>query len=93
MKDRLIDRVDEIHADFVARMIRFYQTGEMKDWMQFGEDWTVNNPDVDFANGFIEVYRDARAAKGTSQSFVSIRDAHTDSNKIASNAQYFEDRA
>ncbi len=26
MKDRLIDRVDEIHADFVARMIRFYQT-------------------------------------------------------------------
>ena len=74
-------------------LIRFYQTGEMKDWMQFGQDWTVNNPDVDFANGFIEVYRDARAAKGTSQSFVSIRDAHTDSNKIAANAQYFEDRA
>ncbi len=74
-------------------LIRFYQTGERQDWMQFGQDWTVNNPDVDFANGFIEVYRDARAAKGTSQSFVSVRDAHTDSTKIAANAQYFEDRA
>ena len=74
-------------------LIRFYETGERKDWMQFGEDWTVNNPDIDFANGFIEVYRDARAAKGTSQSFVSVRDTHTDSNKIAANAQYFEDHA
>ena len=26
MKERLIDRVAEIHADFVAQMIRFYQT-------------------------------------------------------------------
>jgi dipeptidyl-peptidase-3 len=74
-------------------LIRFYETGEVKDWLQFGQDWTVNNPPVDFANGFIEVYRDARAAKGTSQSFVSIRDAHTDSSKIAANAQYFEDHA
>jgi dipeptidyl-peptidase-3 len=74
-------------------LIRFYQTGERQDWLQFGQDWTGNNPDVDFANGFIEVYRDTRAAKGTSQSFVSVRDARTNSTKIADNAQYFEDRA
>jgi hypothetical protein len=29
---------------------------------------------VDFANGFIEVYRDPRSAKGTSQSFLTITD-------------------
>ena len=39
--------------------------------MQFGVDWVQNNAPVDFANGFIEVYRDARGAKGTSQSFVT----------------------
>jgi dipeptidyl-peptidase-3 len=50
---------------------------------------------VDFANGFIEVYRDARAAKGTSQSFVSITDQKMNQLmvKLAANAQYFEDRA
>jgi dipeptidyl-peptidase-3 len=79
--------------DVVLRdLIRFYQTGENADWIQFDTDWTRNNPDVAFVNGFIEVYRDARAVKGTSQSFVSIRDTKTDSTKIAANAQYFEDR-
>ena len=50
---------------------------------------------MDFANGFIEVYRDARAAKGTSQSFVSITDEKMNQLmlKLAANAQYFEDRA
>jgi dipeptidyl-peptidase-3 len=80
--------------DAVLRdLIRYYQTGEYKDWLQFGHDWTLNNPAVDFANGFIEVYRDARGAKGTAQSFVSIRDPKVDSTKIAANAQYFEDHA
>jgi len=74
-------------------LIRYYQTGERADWIQFDIDWTQIDPDVDFANGFIEVYRDARAAKGTSQSFVSVRDTKTDSSKLAANAQYFENRA
>ena len=54
-----------------------------------------NNAAVDFANGFIEVYRDARGAKGTSQSFVTITDQRVNAlmRKIAANAQYFEDRA
>jgi len=74
-------------------LIRYYQTGEHADWIQFDIDWTKNHPNVDFVNGFIEVYRDARAAKGTSQSFVSVRDTRTDSTKLAANAQYFEDHA
>ena len=58
----------------LAALIRYYQTGDPADWIQFGIAWVQNNPPVDFANGFIEVYRDARAAKGTSQSFVTITD-------------------
>jgi dipeptidyl-peptidase-3 len=76
-------------------LIRFYQTGDPADWLHFGAVWVGNNPPVDFANGFIEVYRDARAAKGTSQSFVSITDQKMNQLmvKLAGNAQYFEDRA
>lgn len=79
----------------IARLIRYYQTGDPADWLDFGALWVGNNPPVDFANGFIEVYRDARAAKGTSQSFVSIIDEKLNQLmvKLAANAQYFENRA
>ena len=82
-------------AKVIADLVRYYQTGERKDWLQFDADWVQDNEPVDFANGFIEVYRDARGSKGTSQSFVSITDrALSDAiAKIADNAQYFEDRA
>jgi dipeptidyl-peptidase-3 len=76
-------------------LIRFYQSGEPEDWLRFGASWVQNNANVDFANGFIEVYRDARGAKGTSQSFVSVTDQRVNAMmlKIADNAQYFEDHA
>jgi len=82
-------------ARVIRDLIRFYQTGDPKDWIHFGVDWVQNNAPVDFANGFIEVYRDARGAKGTSQSFVTVTDTRVNSVmlKIAENAQYFEDRA
>jgi dipeptidyl-peptidase-3 len=82
-------------AQAIRDLIRYYQTGDFKDWLQFDVDWVQNNASVDFTNGFIEVYRDARGAKGTSQSFVSITNSKMDElmRKIAANAQYFEDQA
>ncbi len=79
----------------IDALIRYYQTGDPADWLHFGAVWVGNNPPVDFANGFIEVYRDARAAKGTSQSFVSITDEKMNHlmATLAANAQYFEDHA
>ncbi len=76
-------------------LIRYYQTGEFKDWIQFDIDWVQDDEPVDFANGFIEVYRDARGAKGSSQAFVSITDQKLSAtiHKIADNAQYFENNA
>jgi dipeptidyl-peptidase III len=79
----------------LAALIRYYQTGDPADWLAEGIAWVQNNPPVDFASGFIEVYRDARGAKGTSQSFVSITDQKLNSLmiRLADNAQYFEDHA
>src|SRR5204862_6138184 len=82
-------------ATVIADLIRFYQTGDRNDWLKFGGDWVRNDATVDFANGFIEVYRDPRGAKGSSQSFVTITDktVTTAMVKLASNAAYFEDKA
>lgn len=93
--EKAADVAEPAQAKAIRDLIRYYQTGDPKDWLQFGADWVQNNATVDFANGFIEVYRDARGAKGTSQSFVTLPDNQMASlmQKIASNAQYFEDHA
>jgi dipeptidyl-peptidase-3 len=82
-------------AKAIRDLVRFYQTGDPNDWLRFGTDWVQNNPRVDFDNGFIEVYRDARGAKGSSQSFVTVVAERLNAlmQKLAANAQYFEDRA
>ena len=87
--------VEPEQAQVIGDLIHFYQTGEPADWLTFGADWVRDNATVDFANGFIEVYRDARGAKGSSQSFVTVTDKPlTDTmNKLAQNASYFEDKA
>jgi dipeptidyl-peptidase-3 len=89
------DVADPAQAVVITDLIRFYQTGEPKDWLQFGGDWVRDDASVDFANGFIEVYRDARGAKGTSQSLVTITDkpVTTVMTNLAKNAAYFEDKA
>ena len=86
---------DPPQAKVIADLIGYYQTGDFKDWLQFGADWVRNNAQVDFANGFIEVYRDARGAKGSSQSFVTVTDKRVTDvmAKLAANAAYFEQKA
>ena len=86
---------DPAQAKVIGNLITFYQTGEPKDWLAFGASWVQNDAPVDFVNGFIEVYRDARGAKGSSQSFVSITNAPITvaMTTLAKNAAYFEDKA
>jgi dipeptidyl-peptidase III len=93
--ERAASVAEPAQAKAIRNLIRFYQTGDPQDWLQFGIAWVQNNAAVDFDNGFIEVYRDARGAKGTSQSFVTVTDNRVNSLmlKVAANAQYFEDRA
>ena len=82
-------------AEAIDHLIRFYQTGDYAEWVAFGTAWVQNDATVDFDNGFIEVYRDARGAKGSSQSFVTITDkpVTTAMKKLGENAAYFEQKA
>jgi dipeptidyl-peptidase III len=86
---------DTSQAKVIGDLIRYYQTGDPGDWLQFGTDWVQNNAIVDFVNGFVEIYRDARGAKASSQTFVSITDkAVTETMiRLGDNANYFEEKA
>ena len=82
-------------AKVISDLVRYYQTGDPGDWLQFGADWVQNDAIVDFVNGFIEIYRDARGAKASSQTFVSITDKPVTETmiRLGQNANYFEEKA
>ena len=86
---------DPQQAAVIGALIRFYQTGEYDDLIKFDTLWVQNNAKVDFANNFIEIYRDANGMKASSQAFVSVIDKPltTKMEKLAQNAEYFEQQA
>ena len=86
---------DPQQAKVIGVLIRFYQTGEYEDLIKFDTLWVQNNAKVDFANNFIEIYRDANGMKASSQAFVSVTDQAltTKMEKLAQNAEYFEAKA
>lgn len=86
---------DPSQAKVIGDLVRYYQTGDPRDWLQFGISWVQNNAIVDFINGFIEIYRDARGAKASSQTFVCITDKPVTETmiRLGQNANYFEEKA
>ncbi|PYQ56561.1 MAG: hypothetical protein DMF53_25190 [Acidobacteria bacterium] len=82
-------------AKVLRALVRFYQTGDLKDWHDYNVLWIQNDEAVDFASGFIEVYRDARGIKGSSQMVVAVVDQELEPlmRKLAENAVYFERKA
>ncbi|HYG63150.1 MAG TPA: peptidase [Thermoanaerobaculia bacterium] len=93
--EQAIPYAEPDQAKVLQALIRFYQTGSAEDWAAYNVLWIRNDPEVDMASGFIEVYRDARGAKGSAQTVVSVRDKELGPlmQKLAANAVYFEGKA
>ena len=75
-------------------LIRWYRTGEDCDREAFDIAWVANRDSVvDTMNGFIEVYMDARGAKGAWEGVVYYTNrARTEKiQRLADHAQWFED--
>ncbi len=80
----------------VELLVKYYQTGELALFDQYNIEWLKEHEsDVDFINGFIEVYADPLGIKGTWESLVQVVDEEgTKSVKLLSdNAQWFEERS
>ena len=75
---------------------KYYKTGNLKDFDDYSIEWVKDvNSDVDVVNGFIEVYDDPLAYRGSFESVVSVKDHEATKGiaKIASQAQWFEDNS
>src|SRR4026208_2314724 len=82
-------------AKALRALITFYQTGETKDREAYDIAWVKDKTSpVDTINGFIEVYMDPRGHKGSWEALVFYvnKAKTTDIQKLAANAQWFEDR-
>ena len=75
-------------------LIKFYRTGDTADREAYDIAWVQDKDSpVDTINGFVEVYNDARGIKGAWEALVFYvnREKTSEIQKIAANAQWFED--
>jgi len=77
-------------------LIEYYKTGDLSKFDEYNIAWVKDvSSTIDVVNGFIEVYQDAIGRRGSFESVVSIKDfeATRKIDKIAQNAQWFEDNS
>jgi len=77
-------------------LVQFYKTGDLHTWDDYNIAWVKDiNSRLDVVNGFIEVYFDPLARKGSWESVVSMKDlaATKTIEAIAAQAQWFEDHS
>ena len=82
-------------AKALRALVRFYQTGETADRIEYDIAWVHDRDSpVDTINGFVEVYMDARGIKGAWEALVYYVNPHKTAGirKLAAAAQWFEDR-
>jgi dipeptidyl-peptidase III len=80
----------------IARLIEYYRTGDLQSWDTYNVLWVKDQKStVDFINGFIEVYGDPLAKKGTWEAMANFKDVEATkrTETLSRNAQYFEDNS
>ena len=83
-------------AKALSLLIEYYKTGSLDVWDQYCIAWvTSTEGNIDWINGFIEVYNDPKGYRGSYETIVEIKDFDM-SRKMAvlsENAQWFEDNS
>lgn len=83
-------------ADALALLIDFYKTGSLKTWDDYNIAWLqATDGNIDYINGFIEVYNDPLGTRGSYEGVVQIKDFDMSAKMevVSKNAQWFEDNS
>ncbi|GEP52413.1 dihydrofolate reductase [Flavobacterium noncentrifugens] len=83
-------------ADALGLLIEFYKIGDLKTWDDYNIAWLqATEGNIDYINGFIEVYNDPLGYRGSYEGVVQIKDFDMSAKmeKISKNAQWFEDNS
>jgi len=87
---------NDLQKKYIETLIQYYITGDLALFDQYSIDWAKEvNGEVDFINGFIEVYGDPLGMKGSWESMVNYKDkeATKRATVLSENAQWFEDHS
>ncbi|WP_297762547.1 dihydrofolate reductase [uncultured Muriicola sp.] len=85
---------NEQQANTLALLIEYYNTGNLDTWDAYAISWVNSKEgDIDWINGFIEVYNDPKGYKGSYESIIQIKDFEMSKQMavLSENAQWFED--
>ncbi|MFY0652912.1 MAG: dihydrofolate reductase [Cyclobacteriaceae bacterium] len=77
-------------------LIGYYKTGDLKTWDEYNIVWAATKEgDIDYIQGFVEVYNDPKAYRGSYESIVQITnfDASARMAVLEENVQWFEDNS
>ncbi|WP_116364598.1 dipeptidyl-peptidase 3 family protein [Parahaliea mediterranea] len=77
-------------------LVKYYETGDLHTFDEYSIAWVEDSDSrIDVVNGFIEVYNDPIAYRGSFESVVSFRDEQTSKRiaAIGAQAQWFEDNS
>ncbi len=83
-------------AEALQTLIQYYQTGELELWDVYNIQWTqCTEGDIDYIQGFVEVYNDPLGHKGSYESIVQIKDFEASKRMamVEENVQWFEDNS
>lgn len=81
---------------YIRSLVEYYKSGDLSIFNKYCIEWVgEHTADIDFVNGFIEVYGDPLGFKGSWEGIVEYKDKEaTKRTKIISaNAQWFEDNS
>ena len=87
---------NEQQATALGLLVEYYQTGDLKKWDEYNIAWVqTKEGDVDYINGFVEVYEDPLGKGGSYETVVEITDfdASARMKVVADNVQWFEDNS
>lgn len=83
-------------ANALNLLIKYYRTGDLKTWDDYNIAWVeATEGNIDYNNGFIEVYSDPLGHKGAYESVVQIKDFEMSKKMevLSKEAQWFEDHS
>lgn len=77
-------------------LIEYYKTGDLHTWDEYAVAWVnATEGNIDWINGFIEVYNDPKGYKGSYETIVQIKDFDMSKKMsvLSEQAQWFEDNS
>jgi dipeptidyl-peptidase-3 len=87
---------NQAQGDALRLLVDYYNTGDLKVWDAYNIAWCAAiEGDIDYIQGFVEVYNDPKGYRGSYESIVQIKDfdASARMEVLQNNVQWFEDNS